>query len=461
MGNSGRGPNPTPFSTPQTVNTPDPPWTAPTTQHALGYPAKVILNPGSTRLRARTVSIPDPGPLENYMTPNDSVCFLHRNYGMVGLGEITRFETDSPTAADVWWEALCDDLEHETERPGPEATGPVAFGSFAFDPDRSSSRSVMILPKTIIGRWPGYSWLTQLSWGSVNDDPPRQQTVPHSPGTMTMPDGVVTAESWRRIARQVQDIMSPDDLEQIVLMRDVEAHAASPIDPRWIVETLRRQFPNSYTYLVEGSVGSTSKLTVGFSKSLVSSRVLTHSPATDKNHEALLSALQNEGPLAAHHAEIVTRTCERLEQFCDTLHIPDCPGAVFTEASNYLVTDVTGVHSPGQGSCLALVDALCPPAFVTGLPPHRAKCVLAEVEHVDRGRVSGPTGWVDSLGNGQWVTDCRGGQIDGTDPSLVHIFSGHPIGHDDDTEILSSEAEHRLNILRDIFPIGADSPTES
>ncbi|GAE68262.1 menaquinone-specific isochorismate synthase [Cutibacterium acnes JCM 18909] len=47
---------------------------------------------------------------------------MHRNYGMVGLGEVTRFETDSPAAADVWWEALCDDLEHETEMPGAEAT---------------------------------------------------------------------------------------------------------------------------------------------------------------------------------------------------------------------------------------------------------------------------------------------------------------------------------------------------
>ncbi|MES8336161.1 isochorismate synthase, partial [Cutibacterium acnes] len=40
----------------------------------LGYPATVIVDPGSARLCARTVSISDPGPLENYMTPNDSVC---------------------------------------------------------------------------------------------------------------------------------------------------------------------------------------------------------------------------------------------------------------------------------------------------------------------------------------------------------------------------------------------------
>ena len=147
----------------------------------LGYPATVILDPGSARIRARTVSIPDPGPLESYLTPSDSVCFLHRNYGMVGLGEITRFETDSPAAADVWWEALCDDLEHETEIPGAEATGPVAFGSFTFDPDRSSSQSVMILPKRSLDaglvtpgspNFPGTASPTILLISKVRPSPP-------------------------------------------------------------------------------------------------------------------------------------------------------------------------------------------------------------------------------------------------------------------------------------------------
>ncbi|MCQ8208017.1 chorismate-binding protein, partial [Cutibacterium acnes subsp. acnes] len=175
-------------------------------------------------------------------------------------------------------------------------------------------------------RWPGYSWLTQLSWDSITDNSPHQQSVPRPPGAVTVRDGVVSERSWRQVARLVQDIMSPGELDQIVLMRDVEAKAASSIDPRWIVETLRRQFPNAYTYLVEGSVGTTSKLTVGVSKSLITSRVLTHSPATDANHQTLLTALQGKGPLAAYHDEIVGRTCARLEQFCDTVHVPDCPG---------------------------------------------------------------------------------------------------------------------------------------
>jgi menaquinone-specific isochorismate synthase len=90
----------------------------------------------------------------------------------------------------------------------------------------------MILPKTIIGRWPGYSWLTQLSWDSITDNPPHQQSVPRSPGAVTVRDGVVSGQSWRQVARLVQDIMGPGELDQIVLMRDIEAKAVCPIDPR-------------------------------------------------------------------------------------------------------------------------------------------------------------------------------------------------------------------------------------
>jgi len=93
----------------------------------------------------------------------------------------------------------------------------------------------MILPKTIIGRWPGYSWLTQLSWDSITDNSPHQQSVPRPPGAVTVRDGVVSERSWRQVARLVQDIMSPGELDQIVLMRDGEAKAASSIDPRGIV----------------------------------------------------------------------------------------------------------------------------------------------------------------------------------------------------------------------------------
>lgn len=397
------------------------------------------------------MSIPDPGPLEAYMTPHESVCFLHRDYGMVGLGQIARFSTDSPSAADVWWDALCAEVEHETEMPGLEGTGPVAFGSFVFDPDRSSSRSVMILPRTIIGRWPGYCWLTQISYDTVDEEPPRPQTVPHPPRSITLTDGVISADRWRDVARQALELMNPGGLEQLVLMRDLEARTSSPVDPRWVVEVLHRRFPDSYTYLVEGSVGVTSKLTAGVSGGLVTSRVLTHMPGIDPGRAAMWSVILGQGPLAERHAATVEDAAARLRPRCDSVHVPECPGFVVSEDSTYLVTDVTGVRSHDEESSLSLVAELSPTAFVTGLPVHRAASTLAEVEEVDRGRVSGPTGWIDSLGNGQWLTDSRGGQIDATEPNVVHMFSGQPIGWADDPDQVAAEAEHRINWLRRIL----------
>lgn len=407
----------------------------------------MIVNPGPTRLRARTVVIDDPGSLGSFMTPTDSTCMLHRGDGVVGIGEIARFETDSPAAADVWWEAFCAELENETELPGVFGTGPVAFGSFTFDPDRSSSRSVMIVPRTIIGRRYGQSWLTQFSYDRVVSDPPRRQIRPRRPPSIDLTDGAISAQRWRQVAAQAQYLLIPGGLERLVIMRDMLATSPLPIDPRWIVGALSRRFPDAWTYHVAGAVGTTSKLTVQVRDGLVTSRALTHAPGRrPQTEELLLDALVGDGPLAAQHAEIVNAVRDALAPFCQAWHRPETPGLVAGPDASYLVSDVSGVTT-GATSSLTILSALHPTAFVTGTPPWRAQAVLAEVEELDRGRVSGPVGWVDAMGNGQWLSDCRGGQLDAVDPRILHVFLGQPVGIDDDPDALAADLESQLATL--------------
>ena len=54
--------------------------------------ARVILDFGCARLRATTVAIPDPGPLEQYLPDTGTNCaFLRRGEGFVALGQAARF----------------------------------------------------------------------------------------------------------------------------------------------------------------------------------------------------------------------------------------------------------------------------------------------------------------------------------------------------------------------------------
>ena len=73
--------------------------------------ARVILDFGTARLRATTVAIDDPGPLEQYLPEaGPSTAFVRRGEGFVGLGEIARF----------WWRRQAPLIRRERILPRSE-----------------------------------------------------------------------------------------------------------------------------------------------------------------------------------------------------------------------------------------------------------------------------------------------------------------------------------------------------
>jgi menaquinone-specific isochorismate synthase len=89
----------------------------------------------------------------------------------------------------------------------------------------------------------------------------------------------------------------------------------------------------------------------------------------------------------------------------------------------HLATSVTGVLAK-EASALALAASLHPTAAICGTPTDAALELIRELEGMDRGRYSGPVGWVDARGNGEWGIALRCGQIDG---SRARLFAGNGI----------------------------------
>ncbi len=144
-------------------------------------PGRPAPEPGG--LTARTVPIADPGDLlaripPAYSPAASSAClpgsppapalaWVRQGAGLVGWGEVARITLpageDRFTAGEKWLRTLFDGVVtgDQVRRPG---TGPVAFGSFTFDP--ASDGSVLIVPRTILGRdRSGRAWLTTISDG--------------------------------------------------------------------------------------------------------------------------------------------------------------------------------------------------------------------------------------------------------------------------------------------------------
>ena len=125
-------------------------------------------------LVVRTVPVPDPGDLVGQLPGTGPLAWIRRGEGLVGWGEVARVTVpagqDRFTAADKWLRALLDGVRVE-DRVGAPGCGPVAFGSFTFDP--TSEGSVLILPQVILGRRADQAWLT-----TVTGQPPAPPSRP-------------------------------------------------------------------------------------------------------------------------------------------------------------------------------------------------------------------------------------------------------------------------------------------
>ena len=106
----------------------------------------------------------DPLDLLGLLPSQAPLAWVRRGDGLVAWGETLRVAVTGPDrfadAARAWHDVLARAIvRDEVQAPG---TGPVAFGSFAFDDD-SPAGGVVVVPRVVIGRRAGRTWLTTLS----------------------------------------------------------------------------------------------------------------------------------------------------------------------------------------------------------------------------------------------------------------------------------------------------------
>jgi len=81
-------------------------------------------------------------------------------------------------------------------------------------------------------------------------------------------------------------------------------------------------------------------------------------------------------------------------------------------------------------------------AAICGTPTDQALELIRELEGMDRGRYSGPVGWVDARGNGEWGIALRCGEIVG---NRARLFAGNGIvaGSQPAEELAETETKFR------------------
>jgi menaquinone-specific isochorismate synthase len=429
-----------------------------------------VLSQETGRLVVRTVAVPDPGDLLDRLPQPDVLAWIHQGAGLAGWGEAARVTLpageDRFTAGEKWLRSVFDpaDVDDQVRVRG---TGPVAFGSFTFD--ASSDGSVLIVPRTVLGRdGQGRAWLTSagpggaipptpplLLGGPIPPDPPWAPNGglgdPGGLGDLRWRDGSLTAAQWGEAVAEAVTAIKAGRLRKVVLARDVFATAAEPIDARVLLRRLADRYPECFTFACDGMVGATPELLVRRTGRQVSALVLggTLPRGTDPaQDEALGDELLASAKNTEEHAYAVASIRGGLGPLCDTLEVDPRPALLKFPNLQHLGTRIRGTLTENgtQKSALALAAAVHPPAAVCGTPTATALELLRDLEHMDRERYAGPVGWVDAEGNGEWGIALRCGQLSGR---TARLFAGCGIVAGSDPAAEIAETIVKLKPMRD------------
>jgi menaquinone-specific isochorismate synthase len=403
--------------------------------------------PAPERLVVRTVPVADPGSLVSRLPEPAAVAWIRHGEGLVGWGEAARITLpageDRFTAGEKWLRELLDraTIEDQVAMPG---SGPVAFGSFTFDP--TCDGSVLVVPSAVLGRRSGQAWLTMIGDPA---EPLRPLTPLTPPGQVRWHDGSRPAPDWERAVATAVSRIRSGRLGKVVLARDLYATASEDIDVRVLLQRLADRYPDCYTFACAGLVGATPELLIRRQNDDISSLVLAgtigrgRDPREDR---ALGASLLSSAKETEEHEYAVAGVRATLAPLCDELSVDSRPSLLLLANVQHLATAISGrLAHPEQGtdhSVLSLVAALHPTGAVCGAPTEVAMELIRELEGMDRGRYAGPVGWVDARGNGEWGIALRCAEIDGP---RARLFAGGGIvtGSDPAAELAETQAKFR------------------
>ena len=396
---------------------------------------------------------------------DDDMLFVTNGTGIVGIGHSARIivPRSDRSLTSTTAHAAFGNIEVIDEL-GIPGSGVVAFGAFPFDTNLDGE---LIIPRIIVGRdADGETWLTTIAH---QDDEPSEAEIAGVLGRSTRigtgfaRDAGLHSSSNSPSSFDIHPLRSPEDwcaavttatqrlaageAHKVVLARGIEIVTDRPISPSAVVSQLRRTFPASHLFSVDGFVGATPELLVERIGTVVRAHPMAGTaprsgdPETDARLAAALLASTNTKDEHRHTIDMVHDT---LLPWCSYLDEEAEPSIVAVANVQHLSTRLEGQLAEPVASVLDLVGALHPTPAVGGMPRDAALALIDELEGLDRGRYAGPVGWVDAKGNGTWAVGIRSAQISGTH---TRIHAGVGVVADSQAEQELAETRAKLQTM--------------
>jgi salicylate biosynthesis isochorismate synthase len=365
--------------------------------------------------------------------------------------------------------------------------GPIALGGFAFAPDGGDAPhwagfepASLIVPEVALtrggsrrggkgGEKRGEVRMTLAAIAAPDDLADellarlerrvaelRDQALPlldPSPAGRYQVASAMPPEHYEAAVARAVALIEERKIEKVVLAREVQVHAgggAPDYDPAAVFGVLREAFPSCFCFCVGRGdatlVAASPELLVRREGHRVSTLALAGStrrsadPAVDDH---LGEQLLRDESYREEHA-IVARRIERALR----------PHAVWVAAAPepelVRIANIQHLGTPIRAQLAAPIEALelaglmHPTPAVGGEPAEPALRLIPALEGLDRGWYSGPVGWTDATGDGEFCVALRCALLRGP---VARCYAGNGIVRESDPASELAETEVKLQAL--------------
>ncbi len=394
---------------------------------------------------------------------------------LAALGQVVCLEDAGPdrfAAVADRWRVLS--AAAVADPPGdPGSGGPVAVGGFAFDPDGGSSHAwegfqpaSLLVPEVALAReqrdGKRHVRLTLAALAQPDDTSEdlltrlssRLEELSASPlalldpaptGRFHVSSGMPPEHYEAAVGRAVEMIRA-ERIQKIVLAREVQVHAPSEYDPAALFGVLRDAFPSCFVFCVGRGdatlIAASPELLVRREGQRVSTIALAGStrrsadPAVDAH---LGERLMRDESYREEHAIVARRIERTLNRYAIWVAAAPEPTLVRIANIQHLATPIRAqLAAPVEA--IELAGLLHPTPAIGGEPAAPALELIPALEGLDRGWYTGPVGWTDATGDGEFCVALRCALLRG---NVARCYAGNGIvrGSDPPTELVETETK--------------------
>jgi salicylate biosynthesis isochorismate synthase len=403
---------------------------------------------------------------------------------LAGLGEVASLQAAGSTrfasVADRWRAlsaAAVSDPGDEPAGGGGVGGGPIAMGGFAFAPDGGGSPhwcgfepAALTVPEVALTRKQhrGEQIVGMTLAALAHPDDVPEQLLAHlerrlaelrvrelplldpAPTGRFQVASAMPPEHYEQAVARATELIAAGRLQKIVLAREVQVHAPSAYDPAAVFGVLRQEFPSCFVFCVgRGSatlIAASPELLVRREGHRVSTLALAGStrrsadPAVDAH---LGEQLLRDSSYREEHA-IVARRIER------TLRPHAIWVAAAPEPELVRIANIQHLATPIRAQLAAPIEALelaglmHPTPAVGGEPFAGAAPLIPALEGLDRGWYTGPVGWTDATGDGEFCVALRCALLH---ENIARCYAGNGIVRDSNPASELAETEVKLQAL--------------